>query len=472
MKKLTTERILELIHQKKISQWQTISGSYHPADVTEIICNLPREEMIIALRWLPTVIASQIFTFMNNEKKEEIIDALSNYELKFLNLLYSDEIVDAIEELPANITQKILRLIPDEKRKKVNNLLNYPEDTAGSIMDVNFLSLKKDLTIKTAQIKVNQWIKKYPEDINYFFIVDQNKHFLGIIKWNEIMVNTNLDLPLKKLIVPYSVVVRSNEDQEIVAQKFQKYNLDIIPVVNFQNCLLGVISSQQITEIIAKESTEDLGLLTGSTTFNQNYFEVKIHKVVWTSSIWLVSIMLTASLGQIIVTECLKWFNVYDDDNNTDAGHLVLNLLVPILPLLAGSCGNAGSQSSSRIVRAIALGHIPKNKISKAIRKEFSISVMTGVILVSINLIRMVIIYLMTNQQHHINHTHWKTILVASISLFWAEVVAKTLGASLPFTLQKLKLDPALSSVPVLTTLMDSITTLIFFGMGALILLH
>lgn len=473
---LTTAKVVSVIDQRQVKQWQEWARNHHPADLAEILESLESTQMIKALRWLPTDIASQVFTFLPLDKKNQIIRTLSNYELKFLDELYGDEIIDVIDEMPANITKKVLLAVTPAMRSKVNSILNYPEETAGAIMSVDFLALRANLTVREAQQVIKTWIAQHDhhEEMPSFFVISDKRHLLGSVQWNAIMLNKQEDQLVKKIIKPYSISVNTLDDQETVAQKMQKYDLNLVPVVNFQNCLVGVIDAKEVSNIIRLEATEDIGRLIGSSNFNEDYFQVKIKRVVRASSVWLVSIMLAATLSQIVIQACLRWYHVSASPPATNRTQWIITaLLFPLLPLIAGTCGNAGAQSSSRVVRGIALGHIGKHQRLKAVGREFKIALITGLILITINAVRMIIMYLVAgNQALTLRHgLPWKVILVATISLYWTELISKSLGASLPFVLQSLRIDPALASVPLVTTLIDALSTTIFFGMGAVLIL-
>ena len=467
-------KIAAFLAAKDVKNLRLLAQNSHPVDFALALEELDDKDMVICLRWLKIAIAAKVFANLTYESQKHIINTLTSVELnELIDDLYPDEIVDLIEEMPSNLVKKILRATPQDMRGDVNRILQYEEDSAGSLMHVNFLELDERLTAAQA-LKMIQSKLQGLEETEYFFVTDQHHTLVGTIELKTIVFakpNTPLiDLSNKRILA-----AKTSQDQEDIANLFLKYNLDVLPIVNNENRLMGIVDSADVVDVIEQESTEDIQKLAGIDPIEKSYFETSIFRMVRSRSVWLLFLMISATVSQLVITAFL---NLYGVVNTSEAGSstsesitlIVTGLLVPLLPLVSGTSGNAGSQSSTMVVRALSLKQVKTSDYARVLWKELRVALISGLILVVVNFARMIIIYIVESP-HTISANEWRAIAVLSLALYVTVIIAKLVGGMLPVLAKKVKLDPAVMAAPLLTTLVDALSTAIFFSIGAIFFL-
>ncbi len=467
-KKILLSNLRKYIEEKDIINLRKIVNKYPPADIAEVIDDLEEKEVIKLFRWIEQSISADIFTYLDYENQQSIIKLFTQKEMQeFVEELYIDEIIDIIEEMPANIVRKIIRAADSETRKEINSILKYPEDTAGSIMNINELELEANWTVKFSLKKIKEEIDDL-EITDTLFAIGKNRELKGIVYLKDLIFNKD-DILIKDIIDQRIVVAKTLEDQEEVANKFKKYDLTIIPVVNKDNHLVGNITVDDVVHVLEEEATKDIHKLAGINPIEKTYFQTSIWKMVRSRSVWLLFLMISATLSQVVISAFLGIYHANSANNsseNTKLAFIAVAYLVPVLSVISGTSGNAGSQSSTMIVRALSLKEVQVRDYARVLWKELRVALVAGFILMTVNFIRMVIIYLI--QYKSLNIDEWKSIITLSVALYITVVIAKLVGATLPIVAKSLKLDPAIMAAPLLTTLVDALSTSIFMSLGLL----
>ncbi|QGZ97535.1 magnesium transporter [Mycoplasma sp. NEAQ87857] len=476
-----TLQLKQLVAQKSVKAVRELEEEYTYADFAEAIEALDVYEQIYIFRVLRADEAAEVFSYLEDDTKTKLAIAFSEDSgIKILDELQTDELADVLEELPANITRKILEQTSQEKRDKINSILAYNDEQVGSIMSVDLSVIKSHWTAKKAISKIRADYNKNKEIVHNFYVVDQNDVLLGDITLEE-LVFSNENEVVENL---FSVVVSVHpfDDKELAAQVFSDQDRSTLPVVNKDNHLIGMITSDDVIDVIQEEATEDMYKMAGINpeAAEDNYLKTTVLSIVKSRVLWLIILMISATMSQFIIQQFTDLSNsVIDEIGITISSAIIVSLI----PIISGSAGNAGSQSSTTVTRAAALGEIDKKDIKKVIWKEVSVGSIIGFIMFLINVIRLylyfAIPYFRTDTSGAIPKIiPWKelsfVIIASSISLFIVVVFAKFLGTVIPLAAIKFKKDPAVMSAPILTTLSDAISTLIFFGLniGVLQLAH
>lgn len=466
-----TQTLKKLIAKTNIAQLRILCDSLQSPDLADCLAGLNNIELVTCLRFLTIDKVADIFTYLDSDDQQVIVKAFTDEEtLNFIKELDIDEIVDAIDELPSNLVKKILQASTPGQRQQINHLLRYDEETAGSIMSVDFLELKAKWTVKEAIAFVRNNVDQY-QTTELFYVIDNNRLLLGYIYLKDLFFSQP-GLKLNNICDKNLISILTNEDQEEVAYKFARYDMDVLPVLNYQKRLVGIITSEDVIDVIQQEATEDIQKLAGIAPTEETYFKISVLKMVRARSTWLLFLMISATVSQLVIQSFMSVYGVINDTNHVVGGitYIVTGLLIPLLPLVSGTSGNAGSQSSTMIVRALSLKEVGLKDYWRVLWKEFQVALITGLILVVVNFIRMIIIYF-AEAPHTMNLDKWKAISVLSIALYLTLIIAKLVGSLLPIAAKLVKLDPAIMAAPLLTTLVDALSTAIFFSVGIIFFL-
>lgn len=469
LKKLTNELLL-LSKFNKIKKLRKLSKKYLAVDIAEALNEIQKANIAKIIRMLDSKTSTEVFKNLNSKLQRYIINVFSLIEIRdiLLNNFFADEIVDIFHDFPIVTQSKVLKAIPKNTRIEVAKLLKYKDDTAGSIMSVNFIKLKPEWNSNYAIEKIKK-SRNIIEETNFYYVVDQNDKLLGSINLHDLIFSDE-KTKLKDLIKLNTPYVNINNDQEIVTKVFQKYDLTEVPVIDNDQKLVGIIIIDEIVDILEEEATEDIEKLAGILPTENTYFEIPILKMVKLRTFWLLFLMVSATLSQLVIT---LFMSIYKINNNTSISNankitlIVTTMLVPVIPLISGTSGNAGSQSSIMVVRGLSLGVIKTNDWYKILWKELRVGAIIGLILVPINFIRMYIVDIFTLKgDFKLNKDHWYVIIILSCSLFITVCVAKTVGGILPVIAKVCKIDPAVIAAPLLTTIVDAFSTFIFFSIS------
>lgn len=439
------EQALALLEEKKLPQLSRILKEMNPADLAQLFAELPQEYLTILFRILPKELAAATFVCMDTDMQQQLITAFSDKELKaVLDEMYMDDTVDIIEEMPSNVVTRILKNSDAASRKTINELLKYPEDSAGSIMTTEFVNLKSPMSVEQAIAHIR---KAGPdkETIYTCYVTDPNRKLLGLVTVKQLLL-ADPESTVADIMDTHVIYVGTLEDEEEVAALFDKYDFLAVPVVDNEQRLVGIITVDDVLDVIREETTEDIAKMAAMTPSDDTYFKTPVlvharHRIVW-----LLVLMLSATLTGIII-------------NNYEAALTAVPLLVSFMPMLMDTGGNCGAQASTMIVRAMALGEVKTGDLFKALFKELRIALVISFALVAVNTARILIMY-------PGNEYKFQLALVTGLSLICAVILAKCLGCVLPILAKKLKIDPAIMASPLITTTVDCCTVLIYFAIA------
>ncbi len=402
--------------------------------------------MLVLFRLLPKDIEIDVFSYMSNDMQQYIIQSITHEEMTtIIDQLYFDDVIDLLEEMPANIVKKILLNTDDKKRKLINQFLKYEEDSAGSIMTIEFVDLKKEMTVEQAIERIRKTgVDK--QTINTCYVIDKNRRLEGITSIRRLILS-NKDVLIKDIMKENYVSINTFDDQEYVANQFKKYDLVSMPVVDKEHRLVGIITIDDIVDIIDQENTEDFHKMAAMEPSEEEYLKTGVFELAKHRIIWLLVLMVSATFTGNIIRK------------SEDVLQSVV-ILASFIPMLMDTGGNSGSQSSTLVIRGLALGEIKLKDIFKVMWKEFRVSVVVGIALAIVNFLRV----------YFIEKVSFMVSITVCISLFFTVVLAKVVGGILPIVAKKLKLDPAIMASPLITTIVDAVALLIYFGIAKMLL--
>ena len=438
------ENVLELLKEKKIMELHQELDVMNSADIPSILEKLNDEDLIVVYRLLSKDKAAEVFAYLEPEMQEKLINALTDTELKeVINELFMDDTVDLIEEMPANVVKRILRNMKSQDRRIINELLNYPEDSAGSIMTTEFVDLKENMTVTEAFAK----IKKIGNVDNIYtcYVLSMTRKLIGVVQLRDLIFAKRNDF-IKDLMKTDVISVMTEDDQEEVAKKFDKYDVNIMPVVDKENRLVGIVTIDDAMEVMVDETTEDFQKMAAITPSEDSYFKTSVFKHAKNRFIWLLVLMISSAVTGAVITHYENAF-------------AAIPLLVAFIPMVMGTGGNCGSQSSTLIIRGLAKDEITTKDIFRAIWKEIRIGVIVGIGLFIANFIRIMLQY-----------NDMKIAITVGLTLIGTTILAKTLGCILPIAAKKVNLDPAIMAAPLISTIVDTCSVMLFFNIAIVIL--
>lgn len=445
-----TETIKVLLDDKKFSTLRDILVTMKPYDIAAIFENLQDEKMPILFRILPKELAAETFVEMDDETQEFLIHGFSDSELKeVVDELFVDDAVDLIEEMPANVVKRILRQADKDMRKQINELLKYPEDSAGSIMTTEFIVLRPDMTAEMAIKRIRRTgVDK--ETIYTCYVTDANNKLIGITTVKDLLLAEDDEL-VKSIMEENVISVTTLADQEQVAQMFSNYNFLALPVVDNENRLVGIVTIDDAIDVIQEEATEDIEKMAAVLPSDKPYMKTSVFGLYKKRAPWLLTLMLSATFTSAIIS-------------SFEAVLANVLILSSFIPMITGSGGNAGSQSSVSVIRALSLGEIQFKSIFLVLWKEFRVSILCGITLAAANFVKLLLFDL------HGQENAFMIALVISLTLVGTIIMAKLVGSSLPLLASKVGFDPAVMANPLISTVCDSLSLLIYFGVAKLIL--
>ena len=442
----TFELLTELLRNKKWQELKEMLTEMNEQDIAELFMELEERELTLIYRLLPKELAAEVFVNMEPEYQELLIRAFSDTELReVLDELYVDDAVDLIEEMPATLVKRILRHTDPDTRKSINEILRYPEDSAGSLMTIEYVDLKRSLTVADAFTRIRRTgVDK--ETIYTCYVTDSKRKLKGYVTVKDLLLAEET-ATIREIMEDNVISVNTHEDKEVVADLFQKYDLVVLPVVDRENRLVGIITVDDAIDVLQEEITEDMELMAGITPTDKPYLKMGVFENFKKRIPWLMLLMVSATFTEKIIT--------YFEGALTSCV-----VLTAFIPMLTGTCGNCGNQSSSTIIRGISLGEIEFKDTFKVVFKEFSIAIVCGITLAIVNFGKLMIF----------NDIGWKISLVVSITMIAAVVFAKVVGSILPVIAKKIGFDPAVMSSPFISTIVDAVTLLIYFAIASSVL--
>ena len=436
---------VKLLQQRQFKAVRSILDVMNEVDIASLLSELEDRELALAFRLIPKDKAAEVFANMDSSMQSSLVEIFTEKELKeLLDDLYMDDTVDILEELPANLVSRILDAVSPDARVKINELLNYPADSAGSIMTTEYVDLRQTMTVAQSMAHIKK-TGIHKETIYTCYVTDRRK-LIGTVSAKELMTEDD-DMLIRDLMETEIISVRTHTDKEEVAQLFRKYDLIAIPVLDEDNLLVGIVTFDDAMDVMVEEATEDITKMAAINPSEKPYFSTSVFVHAKNRIPWLLILMFTSIITGNIIT---KYENAF----------AAIPLLVAFIPMLMDTGGNCGSQSSTLVIRGIALGEIQFRDILRVIFKEFRISLIVGLVLSAANGVRILIQY-----------RNAELALVIMLSLIFTVIISKMIGCILPLLAKRAGLDPAIMASPLITTLVDICSILIYFNV-ATVLFH
>ncbi len=450
------EKALELLKDKKYPQLRELLATMEAQDIVLILEEADMDVVPRIYRILPKELASEVFAEMDPDMQELLIKVFSDNELgEVLEEMFLDDTVDMIEEMPATLVKRILRVASSEKRRQINELLSYPEDSAGSIMTVEFVDLKQDMTVRQAFSHIRKTAPD-KETVYTCYVTDSRRRLIGIVTVKDLLLN-KYETTIGEIMEPDVIYVHTHEDKEDVAKTIDKYDFLAIPVVDNEERLVGIVTIDDAIDVLTEEIEEDIAIMAAVTPSDEDYFKTSVWGHAKNRILWLVILLLSSTFTGMIITNYENLMNA---------------LLVSFIPMIMGTGGNSGSQSSAMIVRGLATDEIELKDFLRVFFKELMIGVLVGSALAVVNALRTWVMYqlMYRNDPAYADYNIWMVSLVVGLTIIGVVVLAKVLGAVLPMLAKVLKLDPAIMASPLITTIVDACAVLLYFNIALIFL--
>lgn len=440
------DTILQLLEEKKFSELSAILKELNPADAAVIIDEAPEAKMPILFRMLPKELAADVFPYMDGDSQEVLIRGFSDKELDYvMEQLFLDDAVTMIEEMPANVVTRILRHVDPDTRKMINQVLNYPKDSAGSIMTMEYVDLKRSMTVEEAFERIRA-IGVEKETIYTCYVTDSRRKLKGIVTVKDLLLSPKTEL-IRNIMETNIKFVTTHTDQEEAARALSKYDFLAIPVVDAEERLVGIVTVDDAIDVIEEETTEDMEMMAAISPSDRPYIKIGVLST-WKQRIpWLLLLMISATFTSTIISAY-------------EAALAASVVLTSFIPMLMDTGGNSGSQSSITIIRGLSLGEIGYSDVPKIILKEFCVALLSGTTLAAANFIKLLLIDRVTLM----------VAAVVCLTLIVVVMISNIVGSTLPILAKRLGFDPAVMASPFITTIVDAVALFVYFNIAKLLL--
>ena len=439
MDQYNLDELFQFVEEHKYRLLRSRLAEMNEADIAEFMEELDRNQGMLIFRMLPKDQAADVFAFLEPDVQEHIINSINDAEVsKIVEDLFVDDAVDMLEELPATVVKRVMRAATPETRKLINQFLQYPENSAGSIMTAEYIGLKKYMNVEQAFAYIRaHGVDK--ETIYTCFVTDGQRRLEGVVTTKDLLMNP-YETKIQDIMDENIIKTVTTEDQEEVVELFNKYDLICLPVVDHEDRLVGIVTVDDIVDVMEEEATEDIEKMAAMLPSDKPYLKTGIFELAKNRIVWLTVLMLSSMITGSILTYY-------------EAAFAALPLLVSFVPMLTGTGGNAGSQSSTTIIRAMTIGDVKPMDILKVIWKEIRVAVVVGIILAGLNFVRLMLQY------------PGETLVCVTVvvSLMLTIILAKTIGCTLPILAQLLHLDPAIMAAPLISTIVDACSLIVYF---------
>ena len=447
------EELTELLDRRDMKRLQQRLEDMQEFDVAEFLSEIGDNRMPMVFRLLSKETAAEVFANFDAPEQEQVINSITDSELSgILEELYVDDAVDMMEELPANVVKRVMRTATPETRKLINQYLHYPENSAGSIMTAEFIDLKKYMSVRESIARIRR-IGEDKETIYICFVTSADRKLEGIVTVKDLLLAED-DTVIENLMDTNFIFATTTEDQESVAEKISDYDLMAIPVVDLEGRLVGIVTVDDVIDVMEEETTEDFEIMAGMTPSDKPYSRTSTLEM-WKNRIpWLMFLMLSATFTSMILTK-------FEDMLAVQAG------LVAFIPMLMGTGGNSGAQASTAVIRSLSLGDTEPKDAFRVMWKEWRVAAICGLTLAAVNFVKMLLLDGM------LLHNDSVTIAVAatvSVSIVFIVMFAKVVGSMLPIIAEKVGVDPAVMANPLISTVTDAVSLLIYINVARLIL--
>ncbi len=445
---LLLEQMNDLLKTRHYLELREVFSELNPADIALLLEELPEEKLLLVFRILPKEDAAEVFAYFESDTQEHLIKAFSDRELKeVLDELYMDDTVDLIEEMPASVVRRILSVTPQDMRSSINQILQYPDDSAGSIMTTEFVRLQRDMTVEEAFVRIRRTgVDK--ETIYTCYVTENDRKLVGMVTAKTLLLSDS-DERIEDIMEDNVISVTTHEDQEATAQLFNKYDFLALPVVDTENRLVGIITVDDAIDVLQEEATEDIEKMAAISPTDKPYLKTSAWTIFLTRIPWLTLLMLSATISGYIIT-------AYEDALLASG----MVMLTSFIPMLMNTAGNSGSQASVTVTRGISIAEIEFTDLLSVIWKEFRVSLLCGLTLAIVSFLKM----------FFLDRVGFLVAAVISLTLIVAVLFAKVIGCSLPMLAKKIGLDPAVMASPFITTIVDALTLVVYFNIASMLL--
>ena len=451
---VTVENTLQtLLADKKYATIRDILVTMNPADIAAVFSGVEKEKLPLLFRLLPKELAAESFVEMESEEQETLIKGISDSELReVMDELYVDDAADIVEEMPANVVQRILAQSDPQMRKEINEILQYPENSAGSVMTTEYVKLSPDMTVGDAILRIRR--TGVDKETIYTCYVLENRILVGTVSVKSLLLAPNDLQTIDSVMEENVITVTTHTDQEEVARMMSKYNLLAIPVVDRDNRMVGIVTFDDAMDVMEDEATEDIEIMAGMTPSDKTYlrsspFDLFKHRIPWLSLL-----MISATFTGLIISNFEKKLEA-------------LVCLTAFIPMLMDTGGNSGSQSSVTVIRALSLGELEFADLPKVIWKEFRTALICGGVLALLCFGKVMLIDHLLLKTDGVD---FMVALVIAMTMAVTVVCAKMVGCTLPMLAKKLGFDPAVMASPFITTIVDALSLLVYFGIASALL--
>lgn len=432
-----------LLEANKKAELRGALNMLNEVDIAEYLETLDNERVLMVFRLLPKDVAADVFSYMDNDQRTRIMEALGDEEaMRIIDDMFVDDAVDFLEELPAGVVKRMLANCDEKRRDLLNQFLRYPENSAGRIMTIEYVEFHVGVTVGQAMAEIRRTAPD-KETINTLYILDDRRELLGTIALRKLLL-ANDDKKVEDLMNTQVISVRTTDDQELVADTVRKYDLLSIPVVDHENRLVGIVTVDDIVDVIEEENTEDFEKMAAMLPSDDEYLKTSVVTLAKNRLPWLLILMISATFTGMIITH---FENVLANSASIGVA------LVACIPMLMDTGGNCGAQASTLAIRGLALGEIEIRDVGKILWKEFRVALILGVVLALVNFLR---IWFLTPYDKDV-------AFVVSLAMFFTVIIAKAIGCTLPLLAKAVHLDPALMASPIITTLVDAASLTILF---------
>lgn len=440
------EELRELLATKQYTKLRQYLAELNEADIAALMEELEAEDMLKVFRILPKDLAADVFSYLEVDNQQLIITSLSDKEAAIIiNNLMADDAVDLLEEMPANIVKKLLRNANPETRRDINHLLRYPEDSAGSIMTVEYVDLKENLTVDQAIERIRR-VGVDSETINICYVLDSQRKLVGTVALRYLLLSAGDEI-IGEIMHENVISINTLMDQEEVAKQFKKYDFTAMPVVDNENRLVGIITVDDIVDIMEEETTEDMEKMAAIVPSDKPYMRTSVWETYKKRIPWLLLLMVSATFTGAIITSFEDALSVYA-------------VLTAFIPMLMDTGGNAGGQASVTVIRGLSLGEIVYRDVPKVIWKEIRVALLCGVSLAAANFVKLMVF----------DRAGFAVAVVVSITIVSAVLMAMLIGCLLPVGAKRLGFDPAVMASPFITTIVDALSLLVYFQVASAVL--
>ena len=446
------EKIEDLLSRKQYAPLRDLLLPLEAADIAAL-CGELGEKVPLVFRLLPKELAAEVFVELDSDQQELLIQSFSNTELKeVLDELYLDDTVDIVEEMPANVVKRILRHSDPEMRKSINEILKYPDDSTGSIMTTEFVDLKETMTVEDALKRIRR-TGPDKETINICYVIDEQRHLIGVLSIRTLLLAEEDDI-IGDIMERNFICVQTLDDQESTARALSKYDFLALPVVDTETRLVGIVTVDDAMDVLQEEVTEDIEKMAAILPSDKPYLKTGVWETWKARTPWLLVLMLSATFTGIILT-------------HFESALMSCAILTSFVPMLSGTGGNSGTQASTAVIRALSLGEVHFSDVLRVLWKEFRVALSCGICLAAANFVKMLLVDRWLLQNPAVTPM---VALVVCCTLVGTVLCAKLVGCSLPLLAEKIGFDPAVMASPFISTIVDSISLLIYFQVASLIL--